>query len=1170
MLRGLKHYWKMNLAVLLAAAVNTAVLTGALIVGDSVRGSLRDMTLDRLGEIDLALVAERFFPQSLAERLAAAQGFESEYEAAVPAVLLPGSAVNAETGSRASQVNVHGVDERFAGLFPAFSRTPFDLSRASGQLFPSVIINETLQRELGIAVGEPLLLNFRTRDDIPDDTLLGGKKAAEAVGTIRTLVTSIVPDANLGRFSLSPHQAFPPNVYVALADLQAALDQAGKVNAVFVAGDASSPAPVTTSGVAGGMSPAQTMLHSVLNLDDLGLLIEEQPDGLIIESTEFVLRPNVADAIEATALQHDASVTRVQSYLANAMTIGGRTTPYSTVAAIGTSGAPASLDRVPRLTLIDGSAVPPTWPAEQIVLNEILAADLDAEIGDTLRMEYYVVGPYEQLDTDSHDFVVGGIVAMRGLAAEHRLTPDYPGIEGTENIADWDPPFPVDLRTIRTEDEDYWDEYGATPKTFVAEDTARELWSTRYGSITSIRLTLPETTASAEFLAAFTGDLLQRLNVPQFGMRFLEVKAEGLQAAAGATDFSVLFISFSFFIIASAAMLVGLLFSLGIQARAGEVGLLLSVGYTIKQVRRQMIAEGGLIAALGAVVGLLAGVGYAALMMVGLRTLWVDAVGTTMLTLHVVPLSLVAGWVISVIVVLLSIWFTVRRLGRLSATALLKGSLFAASGAARRGGGRLRMVAVASATFAVAMLAYAVASGTTMDPMVFGTIGFPLLIAGLTAFGAWCGGTRGRLGHPGVTALLGMAARNSAWNPGRSILSVALIAFASFVIVTVAANHRDPTLETRSVESGTGGFALYATSDVPIRHDLNSPDARFDLGFPEQVTPFLEDARIFSLRTVPGDDASCLNLYRPQNPRILGVGDDLIRRGGFTFASTLGPDVKASDVFANATGAAYDPENPWTLLRQELEPGVIPAFGDANSVQWILHLGLGADFEMDNELGDTIRLRIVGIFAESVFRSELLISQENLLANFPSRSGYSTFLVEADSFPESIDMPADEIPDLVAEILEANLGDYGFDATRTDEKLAAFLVVQNTYLATFQLLGGLGLLLGTVGLGVVLLRNVIERRAELATLRAFGYRRASLSRMVLAENAFLLFLGTALGSLAALLAVAPRFVGGSFGLPWGSLGLILLAVLGVGMISSLAAVAGALRVPLLPVLKGDR
>ena len=130
--------------------------------------------------------------------------------------------------------------------------------------------------------------------------------------------------------------------------------------------------------------------------------------------------------------------------------------------------------------------------------------------------------------------------------------------------------------------------------------------------------------------------------------------------------------------------------------------------------------------------------------------------------------------------------------------------------------------------------------------------------------------------------------------------------------------------------------------------------------------------------------------------------------------------------------------------------------------------------------------------------------------------------------------------------------------------------MQNTYLSTFLLLGGLGLLLGTVGLAVVLVRNVIERRAELATLRAFGFRRAALSRMVLAENAFLLLLGTVIGTVSSLIAVAPRFVGGAFSLPWRSLGLILAAVLLAGMLSSIAAVAGALRTPLLPVLQGDR
>jgi ABC-type antimicrobial peptide transport system permease subunit len=684
-----------------------------------------------------------------------------------------------------------------------------------------------------------------------------------------------------------------------------------------------------------------------------------------------------------------------------------------------------------------------------------------------------------------------------------------------------------------------------------------------------VRLTPPGAIRQDEFEAAFAATLMERLNLPQFGMRFLEVRADGLEASAGATDFSGLFIGFSFFLIASAAMLVGLLFSLGVEARAGEIGLLLSVGYTVKRVRRRMLAEGGIIAAIGALLGLAAGVAYAALMMLGLRTLWLPAVGTPMLTLHVLPVSLAASWAISMMVVLGSIWWTVRRLGRTPATTLLKGSIFRTAGSSP-GRRRLRIgVAVVSGGFATAMLVYAIASGTTMDPMVFGTIGFPLLVAGLAAFAEWCRGAHGRLGKPGAAALIGMAARNSAWSPGRSILSVALVAFASFVIVTVAANHRDPTLETQSMESGTGGFALFATADIPLHEDLNSPDARFDLGFSDADEALLTDARIVALRSLPGDDASCLNLYRPQNPRLLGVSDELVARGGFRFATMLPPEGSGADA------AGYDPANPWTLLYQDFGPDVVPVIGDANSVQWILHLGLGDDLIIEDELGRPLSLRVVGTFAESIFRSELLMSEDNLLAHFPSQSGYSTFLVDltvdaAAEIETGVDDGGATRADEISAALERTLGPYGFDAERTDQKLAGFLVVQNTYLSTFQLLGGLGLLLGTVGLGVVLVRNVIERRAELATLRAFGFGRAALSRMVLAENAFLLLLGTLIGAVSSLIAVAPRFVGGAFSLPWGSLGLILAAVLLAGMLSSVAAVAGALRTPLLPVLKGDR
>jgi hypothetical protein len=275
------------------------------------------------------------------------------------------------------------------------------------------------------------------------------------------------------------------------------------------------------------------------------------------------------------------------------------------------------------------------------------------------------------------------------------------------------------------------------------------------------------------------------------------------------------------------------------------------------------------------------------------------------------------------------------------------------------------------------------------------------------------------------------------------------------------------------------------------------------------------------------------------------VPDELIRRGGFSFQSTL-------DV-GNGTG-----ENPWTLLDASLEPGVIPAFADAGSAQWILHLGLGDDVVLENDLGQPVRLRLVGLLAGSIFQGEVLISEERFLEHFPSRGGDAYFLIDA---------PWEEAPE-ISGILERVLGPFGFDAGSTRDRLLSYKAVEHTYLSTFQALGGLGLLLGTVGLGIVLVRNVIERRGELATLRAFGFRRTTLVWLVLAENAFLLVVGMLIGTLSALAAVAPRLT--QVEVPWSSLLATLAVVLVVGMLSSALAVRGALGVPLLPVLKAER
>src|SRR3954468_2970965 len=92
-----RHHWRVNLSVALGVAAATAVLVGALIIGDSVRGSLRHLVLDRLGKIDELLLVDRFFRQELASELAANQDFKKSFASATSAILFPAATVQTES-----------------------------------------------------------------------------------------------------------------------------------------------------------------------------------------------------------------------------------------------------------------------------------------------------------------------------------------------------------------------------------------------------------------------------------------------------------------------------------------------------------------------------------------------------------------------------------------------------------------------------------------------------------------------------------------------------------------------------------------------------------------------------------------------------------------------------------------------------------------------------------------------------------------------------------------------------------------------------------------------------------------------------------------------------------------------------------------------------------------
>jgi putative ABC transport system permease protein len=1111
-LASLRHHWRMHVAVGLGVAVATAVLTGALLVGDSVRGSLRDLTLQRLGRIDSALVAGHFFRQALADEV------HGE-----PAILMPGTleAGSGDNARRATNVSIVGCRPEFWSLGEGGPKEPL----ADG----SVAITEPLARELSVKTGDTILLRIPATKAIPADSSLG-KKDDTSVGR-RLQVANVLPAEGLARFALQPSQQLPRNVFVPLATLQAMLDQAGRANAILVAVEVKQ----------GDFKPQPT---------DYGLRVDQfaSPTNVVsISSDQLVLSDAAVTAAEKAFA--GSGLQPVVTYLANSLVVGNgdteRKIPYSTITGVDSLAGVGPL--------LDDAGQPIRLADDEIALNRWAADDLGAKIGDTITVNYYEPESTHGVLREHEPPLrlrLAHIVELEKdgqptAAADPHLTPELKGVTDADSIGDWDVPFEL-VEKIRPQDEDYWDKYRTTPKAFVSLALAKQLWATRWGTISLLRIpTPPGETASA--VGQLTAKLDQQLHPADLGMMFLPVKQLGLAASSGTTPFDALFLGFSFFLIAAAVMLISLLFKLGVDTRAKELGTLGAVGLPPRKIASLLSDEGLLVAAVGAVVGILAGVAYAWLIIAGLRSWWVAAVSTPFLTLHVTHRSLLIGALAGVIVSWLTIRWSIRRLARLPVGRLLAGATEAPPGGRKMQASsswpRVREALVALAV-ALCVIGYLLqgesqagvffASGATVLALLLGEVRYQLRKLG-----------RGQSSQRSLS-LARLSAINTARHPGRSTLTIGLVATATFLIAAINAFHLDTGAE------GTGGFTFLATSDQPIHFDLNTPAGRRELGFSDRDEKLLSYWQTYAVRVAAGEDASCLNLYRPTQPRVLGLPDSFIARGGFGWADAGG-----------------EKETPWKQLTTDLGKDaagrpIVPAVLDMSTAVYSLHLsGVGSQLVIRDAADQPVTLEVVGLLKNSVLQGNLLVSEANFLKLFPDVGGYRFFLIEPNK------TAADADPAAASRALESTLAADGFDVVDAKQQLAGFLAVQNTYLSTFQSLGALGLLLGTFGLAVVQLRSVLERRGELALMRAEGFRPGRLVEMVVFENGVLLLGGLVMGLVAAAIALAPQWAPQGASVPWLTLAALLGTIAVVGLVAGWLATRSAVEAPIVATLREE-
>ncbi len=1105
--RSLIYFRRTNLAVVFGVATAGAVLGGALLVGDSVRESLRQLALERLGRTDLIVAGTGFFREDLAEDLSRHPKFGAEFAGACPLIALEGVVTHGDTNARAGGVQVYGIDEQFWSFHGVSVKQP------EGN---DVLMSLALARELGAKPSDTVILRIEKPSDIPVESLHGRKD--DPGSTIRVSMRETLPADLMGEFSIRPQQGGVRAVFIPLEKLQRNLDQDDKTNVILLA-QKDPGADVVKS--------AEQLIRERFRLADLGLKLREYDDAraISLESDSAVISESIAGVAGKVAAGQNLEVRPFLTYLANTFRAGDKEMPYSLITAVD----PASFDGL---------------APNGMILNEWAARDLAAKAGDRVEIEYYVWRNEGKIGTESATFTVSGVTPISGLAADRDLAPEYPGITEADSLIDWDPPFPLDLGRVRKKDEDYWDQYRTTPKAFVRLEDGQKLWATRYGKLTSIRF-YPSGDVDLETeRRRFQAALIAALDPVSQGLTLQGVRQESLQASRGATDFGEYFSYFSFFLVVSALLLTTLFFKLGIEQRVREIGLLRAMGFSNGRIRSLFLREGAVLSVIGSLVGLIGAVGYASLMMYGLRTWWVGAVGTTLLELYVNPVSLLIGFIAGVITAMICVWLTLRSLRRSSPRSLLSGRIDAQSRVDRIRGA---LFSSSKAALITGLVGIGLLTGAALKLIgqvggFFGA-GTLLLVSLLFFWSAWLRSDRKKtIAGQGTASMMRLGFRNATERPSRTVLCIALIASAAFIIVSVDAFRRDPASVELSRDSGTGGYPLMGESLLPIVRDLNDAGEREEMNLTDDL---LRDVRITRFRLRPGDDASCLNLYQPKNPRILGAPADFLRDGRFAFASSL-------------ASTAEEKANPWLLLEGK-DKDFVPVIADANSMTYILHLGLGDELTVNGSDGRAVRLKVVAALSDSVFQSELIVSETNFLKYFPDQEGHRLFMIDAP--PERADQ--------VAVLLEDRLSDFGLDITGTAEKLAGFHQVENTYLSTFQTLGGLGLLLGTLGLATVLLRNVLERRRELALLRAVGYRPVHLSLMVFSENLLMLGCGLLTGVVCAVLAIAPAWLarGGRFSSL--SLGLLLLAVVLSGLGGALIAVRAILSSPVLPALRSE-
>ena len=822
--RSLSYNLKGAVYQIIIIILLTAVITGSLMTGKSVRNSLRRTSFEKLGNTGILISSGiRYFDPSLVTRMSAETGIKC-----TGVLELDGYCQNFETQQYAPQVKIFAIDDNF---FPFHDNENVKIGKGE------VAVNERLASTLSLKEGDELIIRFNSITDIPADAPFSPGNESNPSVVFKT--GRILNSGNSGNFSLGISQLTPLNIFINRSDLTDSGGNIPEINRLLF-----------DNRMNISIDEIYSSFRDIMKPEDTGLALRLIPatGGYEIISDRIFLDQSQVDEISRLPLSSFPGIT----YLANSIVNGSRSAPYSFISAL----EPSLYSGIPE--------------GKGIIVNEWLADDLDAKEGDTLTVRWYSPDPRNRLMEEKMDFIVSNVVRMQGIWSDSLLMPEFPGIAGSESCTDWDAGVEIDMDLIRRKDEDYWNRYAGTPKAFISYEKGKELWAGNFGPATLIRFKedISENTIR-ENLAGL-------IDPYKSGFTISDLPLESVKAASQSVDFSTLFLGLGFFIILSAFILLILVVSTYYESKKDQVMTLYSIGFSNRAIEKQLFLESGLTAVTGAVLGAFTGSLFNMILIKALNSVWQGAVQTNTLVSGFDPFSLVIGFAVTVAVIMLILKFRssgfLKHLSRPETGKTIKPSPKKSSIAA---------VIIITLTIITVALSFILPDHVTLLSFLGGVMAFASLILLIRHY--YLG--KQKSGIYSFRNKNQISDSYYSFNPSQAIAPVLFLAAGLFAVIITGVNRMNISNNMLKPSGGTGGYLLWGESSVPVRGNLTSDAGRRDYGLDEQE---LKELSVLQARKTSGNDASCLNLNHITSPPLLGIDpSEFIRKGSFSFAVTM-------------------------------------------------------------------------------------------------------------------------------------------------------------------------------------------------------------------------------------------------------------------------------------------